>query len=313
METSGLAIKAEHLKKSFKNVEVLRDVSFGVEEGAIFALLGANGSGKTTTINILTTLLSADDGTASVSGFDVATQGRRVRDQISLTGQFAAVDEVLTGRENLLLISELRHIEDLAQTVRELLERFGLMEAADRRTGTFSAGMRRRLDIAMSLIGNPPVLFLDEPTTGLDPQSRNMMWETIKSLARAGTTIFLTTQYLEEADRLADTIAILSQGRIVALGTAQDLKRTLPPGRIELVFHDEEQLEAAAGLLEQDNKVRDYDARTLIVSTDGSVGQVAYLFHQLEAAGIEVAEFFQKTATLDDVFLQIVGKSSEED
>lgn len=313
METAGLAIKAEHLKKSFKNVEVLRDVSFGVEEGTIFALLGANGSGKTTTINILTTLLSADDGTATVSGFDVATQGRMVRDQISLTGQFAAVDEVLTGRENLLLISELRHIEDPAQTVQALLERFGLMEAADRRTGTFSAGMSRRLDIAMSLIGNPPVLFLDEPTTGLDPQSRNMMWETIKNLARAGTTIFLTTQYLEEADRLADTIAILSQGRIVALGTAQDLKRMLPPGRIELVFHDEAQLKAAAGLLEQDNTVRDDDARTLIVSTDGSVGQVAHLFHQLEAAGIEVAEFFQKTATLDDVFLQIVGISSGED
>ena len=313
METSGLAIKAEHLKKSFKNTEVLRDVSFGVEKGTIFALLGANGSGKTTTINILTTLLSADDGTASVSGFDVVTQGRRVRDQISLTGQFAAVDEVLTGRENLMLIGELRHIEDPAQTVQELLERFGLVEAADRRTVTYSAGMRRRLDIAMSLIGNPPVLFLDEPTTGLDPQSRNMMWETIKSLAKAGTTIFLTTQYLEEADQLADTIAILSQGRIVALGTAQDLKRILPPGRIELVFHDEEQLEAAAGLLEQDNTVRDDDARALIVNTDGSVGQVAHLFHQLEDAGIEVAEFFQKTTTLDDVFLKIVGISSEED
>jgi len=313
METSGLAIKAEHLKKSYKDVEVLRDVSFGVEEGAIFALLGTNGSGKTTTINILTTLLSADDGTASVKGFDVARQGRRVRDQISLTGQFAAVDEVLTGRENLLLISELRHIEDPAQTAQALLAQFGLVEAADRRTGTYSAGMRRRLDIAMSLIGNPPVLFLDEPTTGLDPQSRNMMWDTIKTLAKGGTTIFLTTQYLEEADQLADTIAILSQGRIVAQGTAQDLKRMLPQGKIELIFCDEEQLDTAAELLEQDDAIRDVDARSLTITNDGSVGQVARIFSQLEAAGIEVAEFFQKTATLDDVFLKIVSQSSEED
>jgi len=259
----------------------------------------------------LTTLISADGGTAMVNGFDVKTQARRVRDQISLTGQFAAVDEVLTGRENLLLISQLRHVEDPAQTAQALLEQFDLLEAADRRTGTYSAGMRRRLDIAMSLIGNPPVLFLDEPTTGLDPQSRNMMWDTIKSLANGGTTVFLTTQYLEEADQLADTIAILSQGRIVAEGTAQELKRMLPQGRIELLFHDRDQLDAAASLLEQE-AVRDSDARSLTVTTDGSVGQIARLFNQLEAAGIEVAEFFQKTATLDEAFLKIVNESIEE-
>lgn len=312
MRTSGMAIKAENIKKSYKDVEVLRDLTFAVEEGAIFALLGANGSGKTTTINILTTLLSADEGTASVMGLDVARQGRSVRDQISLTGQYAAVDEILTGEENLLLMGELRHIEDPDRTAQALLAQFGLVEAAGRRVGTYSAGMRRRLDIAMSLIGDPLVLFLDEPTTGLDPQSRYMMWDTIKTLSRGGTTIFLTTQYLEEADQLADTIAILSQGRIVAIGTAQELKGMLPAGRIELVFHDEEQLEAAARLLEQDDTVRDDDARALIVTTDGSVAQVARLFHKLEAAGIEVAEFFQKTATLDDAFLKIVGGSSEE-
>jgi ABC-2 type transport system ATP-binding protein len=312
MEMPALAIEAENLKKSYRNVEVLRDVSFGVKQGTIFALLGANGSGKTTTINILTTLLSADGGTATVRGFDVAAQPRSVRGQISLTGQFAAVDEVLTGRENLLLIGELRHVKDPAQTAQALLEQFGLSEAADRRAGTYSAGMRRRLDIAMSLIGNSPVLFLDEPTTGLDPQSRNMMWALIKTLAKGGTTIFLTTQYLEEADQLADTIAILSQGRIVAQGTAQDLKKTVPQGRIELVFHDQKHLDAAARLLEREDAVRDDGALSLIVTTDGSVGKVAQLFNLLEAARIEVAEFFQKTTTLDEVFLKIIGGSTEE-
>jgi ABC-2 type transport system ATP-binding protein len=312
MEMPALAIEAENLKKSYRNVEVLRDVSFGVKQGTIFALLGVNGSGKTTTINILTTLLSADGGTATVGGFDVAAQPKSVRGQISLTGQFAAVDEVLTGRENLLLIGELRHVKDPAQTAQALLEQFGLAEAADRRAGTYSAGMRRRLDIAMSLIGNPPVLFLDEPTTGLDPQSRNMMWALITTLAKGGTTIFLTTQYLDEADQLADTIAILSQGRIVAQGTAQDLKKTVPQGRIELVFHDQEHLDAAARLLEREDAVRDDGALSLIVTTDGSVGKVAQLFNLLQAARIEVAEFFQKTTTLDEVFLKIIGGSTEE-
>jgi ABC-2 type transport system ATP-binding protein len=312
MQMPVLAIEAESLKKSYKNVEVLRDVSFGVEKGTIFALLGANGSGKTTTINILTTLLSADGGTASVEGYDVAARPKSVRGQISLTGQFAAVDEVLTGRENLLLIGELRHVKDPARTARALLEQFGLADAADRRTGTYSAGMRRRLDIAMSLIGDPPVLFLDEPTTGLDPQSRNMMWALIKTLATGGTTIFLTTQYLEEADQLADTIAILSQGRIVAQGTAQDLKKTVPQGRIELVFHDREHLDAAARLLDGEDSVRDDAALSLIVTTDGSVAEVARIFNRLEAARIEVAEFFQKTTTLDEAFLKIIDGTSEE-
>ncbi len=311
MEKHALAIDVKNLKKSFKNVRVLLDVSFSVKEGTIFALLGANGSGKTTTINILTTLLRADAGTATVDGFDVVAQAKKVRDRISLTGQFAAVDEVLTGRENLLLIGELRHIEDPVRTAAALLEQFGLTEAADRRTSTYSGGERRRLDIAMSLIGDPAILFLDEPTTGLDPPSRNMMWDRIRQLADGGTTIFLTTQYLEEADQLADTIAILSQGRIAAQGTARNLKAMFPQGRIELRFHDQEQLDNAARLFGHEDAERDDAARSLTITTDGSVGQTALLFNRLETAGLEVAEFFHRTPTLDEAFLKII--SGEED
>src|SRR6266851_7121406 len=250
MEKRPPAITANKLQKSYKKVHVLRDVSFIVEKGTIFALLGSNGAGKTTTINILTTLLNADNGTATVSGFDVATQAKEVRNHISLTGQFAAVDDVLTARENLVLIGELRHVKTPADTAEALLKQFDLADAADRPSGTFSAGMRRRLDIAMSLIGNPSIIFFDEPTTGLDPQSRNMMWETIKALAKGGTTVFLTTQYLEEADQLADRIAILNEGRNAAEGTPQDLKKLLPNGKIELRFHSQKQLADATVLLE---------------------------------------------------------------
>ena len=205
-------------------------MSFTVERGTVFALLGANGSGKTTTINILTTLITADGGTATVAGFDVATQPAKVREHISVTGQFAAVDDVLTARENLMLIGELRHVADPRRTAADLLDTFDLADAADRRLLTFSGGMRRRLDIAMSLVGNSPIIFFDEPTTGLDPQSRTAMWATIRQLVERGTTVFLTTQYLEEADQLADEIAILHGGRIVARGTPAELKATCRPG-----------------------------------------------------------------------------------
>src|SRR5664280_2082882 len=214
------AIEVRSLSKSYKNVSVLKDVSFIVPRGTVFALLGSNGAGKTTTINILTTLIRADGGTAAVAGHDVASSPDKVREEISLTGQFAAVNDRLTGRENLLLIGDLRHVGDPVKTAAELLRRFGLEEAADRGVSTFSGGMRRRLDIAMSLIGTPSVIFLDEPTTGFDPEGRNEMWRTIRTLAEGGTTVFLTTQYLEEADELADTIAVLHRGRIVASGTA---------------------------------------------------------------------------------------------
>jgi len=311
MESSTTAITVKNLQKSYKKVAVLRGVSFTVEKGTIFALLGPNGSGKTTTINILTTLLKADSGVATVSGFDVEKQSAAVRGCISLTGQFAAIDDVLTARENLQLMSELRHVSAPAQTAKVLLKQFDLTDAADRRTITFSGGMRRRLDIAMGLIGEPSVIFLDEPTTGLDPQSRNMMWETIKKLSRSGTTVFLTTQYLEEADQLADRIAILGQGRILAEGTPQDLKKLLPHGQIELRFHTIKQLDAAETLLAGYRLLRQDETRLLIVATDGSVAQLARLFNKIQAANLEVAEFVQKSPTLDDAFLKIINENKE--
>ena len=229
------AIRVRGLTKSYKKVPVLRGVDFDVRPGTIFALLGSNGAGKTTIVNILSTLLGASGGSATINGFDVATQSAAVRESVSLTGQFAAVDEVLTGRENLVLVARLRHLADPGGIADGLLERFSLADAAARNVGTYSGGMRRRLDIAMSLIGNPPVIFLDEPTTGLDPQGRIEVWAAVKDLAARGTTVLLTTQYLEEAEQLADRIAILRQGRIIVEGTLAELKQLLPPAQVEYV------------------------------------------------------------------------------
>ena len=229
------AIRVEGLEKSYGDVRVLRGVDFDVARGGVFALLGANGAGKTTIVAILSTLLDADAGTASVSGFDVATQAAQVRESISLTGQFAAVDEILTGRENLVMVARLRHQRDAGQIADDLLARFQLVDAAARRVSTYSGGMRRRLDIAMSLIGKPPVIFLDEPTTGLDPQARLEVWKAVKDLAEQGTTVLLTTQYLDEAEQLADQIAILNEGRIIVNGTLAELKQLLPPVKVEYV------------------------------------------------------------------------------
>jgi ABC-2 type transport system ATP-binding protein len=229
------AIRVRGLEKSYKKLHVLRGVDFDVEKGSIFALLGSNGAGKTTVIRILSTLLRSDGGSASVNGFDVATRASDVRESISLTGQFAAVDERLSGRENLVLVARLRHLRDAGRIADELLERFSLTEAGARKVATYSGGMRRRLDIAMSLIGTPPVIFLDEPTTGLDPQARNEVWQTVTELAQNGTTVLLTTQYLEEAEHLADRIAILHQGRILVNGTLAELKALLPAATVEYV------------------------------------------------------------------------------
>jgi ABC-2 type transport system ATP-binding protein len=229
------AIRVQGLEKSFKDLQVLRSVDFDVPRGRIFALLGSNGAGKTTVVKILSTLLRADSGTATVGGFDVATQPAEVRECFSLTGQFAAVDEILTGRENLVLVARLRHLQDAGRTADALLSRFQLVDAGQRRVSTYSGGMRRRLDIAMSLIGDPPVIFLDEPTTGLDPQSRLEVWNSVRELAGQGTTVLLTTQYLEEAEHLADRIAILHEGRIIANGTLTELRRLLPPNKVEYV------------------------------------------------------------------------------
>ena len=233
--STDAAIRVEGLHKAFKELEVLRGVDFDVAPGSIFALLGSNGAGKTTVVRILATLLSADAGSATVHGFDVAAQAGEVRESISLTGQFAAVDEILTGRENLVLVARLRHLPDAGPIAERLLSRFQLTDAADRKVSTYSGGMRRRLDIAMSLIGDPPVVFLDEPTTGLDPEARLEVWRAVRDLAASGTTVLLTTQYLDEAEQLADRIAILHEGRIIENGTLAELKALLPPATVEYV------------------------------------------------------------------------------
>jgi ABC-2 type transport system ATP-binding protein len=231
----GPAVRVRDLRKSYDKLTVLRGVGFDVARGSVFALLGSNGAGKTTVVKILSTLLRADAGTATVAGFDVATQAGRVREAISLTGQFAAVDTLLTARENLVLVARLRRVRAPGTVATELLERFSLADAAGRRVATYSGGMRRRLDLAMSLVGTPSVIFLDEPTTGLDPQGRLDVWQGVRELAEQGTTVLLTTQHLEEAEQLADRIAILHEGRIVVDGTLAELRELLPPARVEYV------------------------------------------------------------------------------
>ncbi len=228
-------IQIKAVKKAYKNVEVLKGVDLEVEQGGIFALLGSNGAGKTTIIRIMATLLKADSGSVTIGGFDIETNSREIRGLISLTGQFAAIDEILTGRENLQMIAKLRHLKNHKQIAEDLIRRFNMSEAADRRVGTYSGGMKRRIDIAMSLVGNPRIIFLDEPTTGLDPEARLEVWKIIKELSAAGTTVFLTTQYLEEAEQLADKIAILHEGRIIANDTLDGLKQIFPPAKVEYV------------------------------------------------------------------------------
>jgi ABC-2 type transport system ATP-binding protein len=305
------AIEVKSLVKAYKGVPVLHDVSFTVRRGSVFALLGANGSGKTTTINVLATLIKADGGTASVAGFDVAEQPSKVREQISLTGQFAAVDDVLTARENLVLMGELRHVADPGQTAADLLDKFELNEAADRRLLIYSGGMRRRLDIAMSLVGDASIIFFDEPTTGLDPKGRADMWLTIRQLVENGTTVFLTTQYLEEADRLADEIALLHGGRIVASGTPDELKATVPTGFVELEFGEEEQLSAAQRALGGQHEVSRVDSN-LVVATTGAVAEMADMFVRLKDSGIEPSGFSTQLPTLDDVFFKFLDEDKED-
>jgi len=308
-----MAISVNDLKKSYKNLQVLKKINFNVQKGSIFALLGSNGAGKTTAIKIMTTLLKPDCGSAQICGFDVVRQPDRVRREISLTGQSAAVDDILTGRENLRMIGKLRHLSDANKKADELIERFQLLDAADRRVATYSGGMRRRLDLAMSLLGTPSVIFLDEPTNGLDPQSRMVMWKIIKELARTGTTVFLTTQYLEEADQLADHIAILNEGKIVAEGTAAELKKLLPLRSIQLRFLDEKEIQSARDLLNEYNASLDEENQTLSIATDGSIKQITDILNRLENSGISVAEFAQKLPTLEDVFLTFVGEKQKKE
>jgi ABC-2 type transport system ATP-binding protein len=304
-------ISAVGVRMSFGDNVVLDGVDLAVEQGTVFALLGPNGAGKTTMVRILATLLEPDYGEIQIAEHDVIRQADSVRGAIGVTGQFAAVDDLLTGRENLALMADLNHLAhaDARLRIDELLERFDLVEAADRIATTYSGGMRRRLDLAMTLIGSPQVIFLDEPTTGLDPRSRRTMWEIVRSLADEGTTIFLTTQYLDEADRLADRVAILDGGRLIAQGTTQELKRLVPGGRIDLTFADAAAQSAAAAAL--DVQMRDGDALTLQVPTDGNVATLRRVLRELDESEVDVAELAIHTADLDDVFLALTGWRDE--
>ncbi len=313
MFKADIAISVEGLEKSYKKLKVLKGINFTIKKGSIFALLGANGAGKTTAVKILTTLLKPDKGSVQICGLDILSQADKVRGAISLTGQYAAVDEVMTGKENLRMIGKLRHLLDVNSRADELLSRFELTDAADRRVAAYSGGMRRRLDLAMSLLGDPSVIFLDEPTTGLDPQSRIAMWKIIKELSRSGITVFLTTQYLDEADQLADQIAILKDGKIVAEGTAAELKKLLPHGHIELKFNDGKLLQAVRDLLKEYSSSQDIQNSTLSVVTDGSIKQITDILNKLEKQGIPVAEFSQKLPTLEEVFLAIIGENKEKE
>jgi len=305
-------IQVTSLKKSFKSNHVLKDVSFYIPKGSIFALLGSNGAGKTTAIRILSTLSKADGGSATICGYDVKSQPSLIRECISLTGQFAAVDDILTGRENLRLIGKLRRLPNAAKRADDLLTAFDLEEAANRQAHTYSGGMKRRLDIAMSLMGNPQVIFLDEPTTGLDPQSRIAMWEMVKGLAGSGITVLLTTQYLEEAEYLADYIAILHDGIITAKGTAQELKTTLPRGSVQLDFNKTADADNARTLLDMYRvKKVEGESRSIDVSTNGSASQFADVLTRIENSNIPLVRFTQKLPTLEDVFLKLVNNDSK--
>jgi ABC-2 type transport system ATP-binding protein len=306
------AIAAAGVRKAFGTNVVLDGVDLTVAEGTVFALLGPNGAGKTTMVNILATLLDPDEGEIRVAGHDLATDPDGVRRAIGVTGQFSAVDNLLTGEENLRLIADLRHLGRDAgrRRVGELLERFDLLDAARKPVTTYSGGMKRRLDLAMTLLGDPRLIFLDEPTTGLDPRSRRTMWDVIGELVTDGVTIFLTTQYLDEADRLADMIAILDDGRVVAQGSPDELKRRLPGGHIQLQFADAEAMSSAARLL--DTGPGDSDTLAMQVPGDSSVASIRALLDRLEHAGIEAERLSIHEADLDDVFLALTGHPTAE-
>jgi ABC-2 type transport system ATP-binding protein len=303
------AIRARGLRKAYGEHVVLDSIDLDVAQGTVFALLGPNGAGKTTTLRILSTLLAADGGEAQVAGHDVAREADAVRHLIGVTGQVSAVDGLFTGTENLRLMADLCHLgrERGRARVAELLERFDLGDAADRPVATWSGGMRRRLDLAMTLVGDPRIIFLDEPTAGLDPRSRRVMWQIVRDLVAGGVTILLTTQYLEEADRLASRIALLDQGRIVAQGTAGELKRLVPGGSIRLEFADVGELDRAARLLGATS--RDDEGLALDVPSDSGVASLRGLLDRLDAESIEVGTLSVRTADLDDVFMTLTGRT----
>jgi ABC-2 type transport system ATP-binding protein len=312
MTATRTAVSVTGLRKSFGDQVVLDDIDLTVAEGTIFALLGPNGAGKTTMVHILSTLIGADGGEMGVAGHDLAAEPDAVRAAIGLTGQFSAVDNLLTGQENLILMADLHHLgrAEGRRRAAALLDRFGLADVAKKPAATYSGGMRRRLDLAMTLVGDPRLIFLDEPTTGLDPRARRDVWQIIRGLAAGGITVFLTTQYLDEADHLADRIAVLDQGRIVAEGSPEQLKRRIPGGHIQLQFAGPHDLESAAEAL--GTASRDDEALTLQVPSDGSLRSLRALLDRLGHAGIEVGSLSIHTPDLDDVFFALTGHPSTE-
>lgn len=307
-DTEAIVVKG--LQKSYKDLKVLRGIDFSVQTGTILALLGPNGAGKTTTIKILSTLLLPDGGKATINGYDVIDQDSKVRASIGLTGQYAAVDELLTGRENLLMMGRLYRLsnQDTQTRSSQLLEQFDLVESADRVVKTYSGGMRRRIDLAMSLIASPPVIFLDEPTTGLDPRSRITMWNIIKQLAKDGTTILLTTQYMDEADQLADKIVVIDNGKVIAQGTADTLKTKVGADRLEIVIANSADFEKAHALIKSSKTEADPERRTISVATRGGIHELKQTLQVLEDAKIKVEGISLHRPTLDDVFLSLTGK-----
>jgi len=310
--TSAPAIRVRGLRKSYGDRVVLDGIDLDVAQGTVYALLGPNGAGKTTTIHILSTLLAADAGDVSIGGHDVSRDPAAVRGLIGVTGQISAVDKQFTGEENLRLMADLCHLgrDEGRRRVASLLERFELTDDAAKPAMKYSGGMKRRLDLAMTLVGRPRIIFLDEPTTGLDPRSRRVMWQIVRELVADGVTILLTTQYLEEADRLASRIALLDHGRIVAEGTPSELKRLVPGGSVRLEFPDETQLDRAASLL---GGARDDEALALNLASDGAVGSVRAVLDQLDAASVSVDALSVKSADLDDVFLSLTGRREDEE
>jgi ABC-2 type transport system ATP-binding protein len=310
--TSEWAIEATGLEKSYGAVKVLGGVDLRVAKGSVFSLLGPNGAGKTTTVRILATLMRADVGAARVAGFDVVGERREVRRRISLTGQYAAVDEEQTGEENLRMMGRLSRLSgpQARDRARELLERFDLADTAKRRVSTYSGGMRRRLDLAAGLVDRPSVIFLDEPTTGLDPRSRQAMWQVITELVGDGVTVFLTTQYLEEADKLADRIAVIDGGTVVAEGTSAELKKRVADHRVDLVLADTQAFDIVAGILGNRVILRDPARLTLGAATDGSAAHVRALLDEVDPAHRAIRSFGLHTATLDDVFLALTGHTA---
>jgi ABC-2 type transport system ATP-binding protein len=310
---SNSAIAASGLRKAYGDKIVLDGIDLDVRAGTVFSLLGPNGAGKTTTVNVLTTLVKADGGTARVAGHDIAAETKAVRAAIGVTGQFAAVDELLTGQENLQLIADLKHLGagEGRRVVAELLERFDLTEAAGKLVSAYSGGMRRKLDLAMTLVGNPRIIFLDEPTTGLDPRSRRTMWDIVRELVAGGVTVFLTTQYLEEADQLADRIAVLDQGRLIAQGAPEELKRQVPGSHVLLRFADVFGLDAAARVLA--GSTRNEEDLTLRVPSDGGLKSLRALLGHLDEHSVNPEDFSVHTPDLDDVFLALTGHANTEE